>query len=240
MMYLRSKFMNQFANGVEEDLRGRVPMAAKSASYLDAQTSSSARTRWWRRGLFALTRNVPRRSRFPSGGMLPMGRRYLISEIEFGKYGSESAGTDSESCNCSWRPRVSFFEIAKAIAKSEDGSAVLEFVAIAIPLFIPMILYFGAMNEKTQEAFNLHNLARQVARAYVTTPDQSLAEARANTVLDAAAKQSKSQASNQVITFRLDCSAQPCLTPDSRIKVTLQAEPSGQTASDTQVVDAWG
>ena len=160
-------------------------------------------------------------------------------ELKFIKNRSESSSPDNEVCNCKWRPRVSLFELAKVIAKSEDGSAVLEFVAIAIPLFIPLILYFGVMNGKTQEAFNLHNLARQVARAYVTTPDPSLAEARVNAVLDASLRQSNSAASRGTITYRVDCSADPCLTPDARVKITLHVEPSGQSASDTQVVDSW-
>ena len=140
---------------------------------------------------------------------------------------------------CIRRRQTSLWGVVVAIARAEEGSAVLEFVAIAIPLFVPLILYFGTMNAKVQEAFDLNNLARQAARAYITAPDESLAEARVQAVLDVASHQHSLDLTNQSISYQVECSAQPCLTPDSHIKVTLQIEPSGRSASDIQVVDAW-
>ena len=127
----------------------------------------------------------------------------------------------------------------QSLARGDEGSAILEFVAIAIPLFIPLILYFGVLNERVQENLSLQNLARQVARAYVTAPNEMLAGDRAEAVLSAFRGSDQSGKTQRQISISVDCSKQPCLTPDARVKVTLRLEPSGPAASDTQVVDAW-
>ena len=138
-----------------------------------------------------------------------------------------------------FRPRPVLMTFLRRIASDEDGSAVLEFVAIAIPLFIPMILYFGELNGRIQQNLTLQNLARQAARAFVTSPDENLAPVRAQAVLDAAQSTSTLMKGDQSIHIAIQCASVPCLKPDSKVKVTLTLEPSKRSASDIQVVDAW-
>ena len=50
----------------------------------------------------------------------------------------------------------------------EEGSAVVEFVLIATPLFLPALLFFMAMQNTAMEEIRVQNLARQTVRAFVT------------------------------------------------------------------------
>ena len=66
----------------------------------------------------------------------------------------------------------------------ESGSAVVEFVVLTVPLFIPFAMYLAMVNAQSQISFDAHNLARQIARAYVTSPSEEFTAPRVQTVLD--------------------------------------------------------
>jgi Flp pilus assembly protein TadG len=139
---------------------------------------------------------------------------------------------------------------------NDEGSAVVEFVVLAIPLFIPLIMYFGAIHENESLNSDLHNLARQGARAFISSPDESFEYARMQSVIHAfASLVLVPQGISETPTLSFECSATPCLTPDSRVKVTASilrthqtlggflrfvTEPNSRfSASDVQIVDAW-
>ncbi len=129
------------------------------------------------------------------------------------------------------------------LLRDERGSATIEFIMIAIPLFIPLAIYLTSINAQSQSGINLHNLARQAARAYVTSPSSELALPRANTVVGIYQSQILAKASSShpraIIDLSVACSANPCLTPESRVTVTVTLIGSRESASDTQIVDAW-
>ena len=103
---------------------------------------------------------------------------------------------------------------------------------------------------------DLHNLARQSARAFITSGDESFEGARLQTVLNIfESKVLSRHGIKEVPTLRVECSTSPCLTPDSRVKVTATISQINRTlggflrfiptpnsiisASDIQIVDAW-
>jgi Flp pilus assembly protein TadG len=140
--------------------------------------------------------------------------------------------------------------------KDENGSAVIEFVVLALPLYVPFALYLGVIHSQSQSAFDAHNLARQAARAFITSPSEALTQARVDTVVQAF---SSEVLAKHGITAKpvlsVQCGANPCLTPDAEVKVTVtladplikpsgylrffNSTPSKVVASDTQIVDAW-
>ena len=142
---------------------------------------------------------------------------------------------------------------------SDKGSAVVEFVILAIPLFLPLTFYLTSIHTNSKLSTDMQNLARQAARAYVTSPSEELAVPRMNTVLQAfQIILLKEDGVTSVPSFRVECSRQPCLTPNGRVKVTVTVtdigttnRPGGYTrfiiqpiarstsASDIQIVDAW-
>ena len=149
--------------------------------------------------------------------------------------------------------------ISRCIAPTfsdEEGSAIIEFVLLAIPLLVPLIIYLGAVHENSTINSDLHNLARQSARAFITSSNESFEAARIQTVLTIfEEKVLKPHGINEVPSISIDCSTSPCLTPDSRVRVTVslvrQSKEFGGAlrfissptlrfaASDVQIVDAW-
>ena len=140
--------------------------------------------------------------------------------------------------------------------RDERGSAVVEFVVLTLPLFVPFALYLGFINSQSQASYDAHNLARQVARAFITSPSEDLTAPRVNTVIDAFVSNflEKHGITNRPqVSF--DCSASPCLTPGATVKATVTLEdstikpagylrffnssPTKVVANDAQVVDIW-
>ena len=126
------------------------------------------------------------------------------------------------------------------ILSDESGSAVLEFVMIVVPLFIPLALYLNSVQSSAQGLSDLHNAARQVARAFITSPSESLAPVRANEVLALYQNQIlPTHGEKSILSMSVQCEAVPCLTPDAKVTIEITESPSGRTARATQVVDAW-
>jgi hypothetical protein len=131
-------------------------------------------------------------------------------------------------------------EAAKGVLHNDEGSAVLEFIMIALPLFIPLSLYLNSVNASAQGAIELQNMARQVARAFVTSPTEELAATRANEVLSVYQNQIlPTHGSRELLSLAISCEAQPCLTPNAKVSISISESPSGRSGSATQVVDAW-
>ena len=138
----------------------------------------------------------------------------------------------------------------------EEGSAIIEFVLLAVPLLIPIIMYLGVVHTNSKIHSDLHNLARQSARAFITSSDESFESARLQSILTIfEVRVLKPDGISEIPTLSVECAATPCLTPNSRVKVTASLTHSqGQfggllrfihapvvqfSASDIQIVDAW-
>jgi hypothetical protein len=127
-----------------------------------------------------------------------------------------------------------------ALAADECGSAILEFIMIALPLFIPLALFLNTVNGSAQSSLELENIARQVARAFTTSPSEALTLQRANEVLGLYQNQIlPNYGSREQLSFSVRCESQPCLTPNAKVFITITSQPSGRIASATQIVDAW-
>jgi len=143
-----------------------------------------------------------------------------------------------------------------SLLRTEEGSAVIEFVLLAIPLMIPIIMYLGVVHENSTINSDLHNLARQSARAFITSSDESYEPARIQNVIKIFEERIlRPDGIQEVPTITIECSATPCLTPDSRVRVIasltrskdrlsgiLRFVPTSTvrfSASDIQIVDAW-
>lgn len=128
--------------------------------------------------------------------------------------------------------------------RSEEGSAIIEFVIYALPLFVPLIIYLTSINQVAQIQYEARNFARQLARAYVTSSNQELTGARIAAVKEIFT--TTTFATNRIDLdpqIEIICSLTPCLTPNGKvkIKVRLTSSFSGTSASATvvQTVDAW-
>ena len=143
-----------------------------------------------------------------------------------------------------------------ALLGMEEGSAIIEFVLLAVPLLIPIVMYLGVVHTNSKIHSDLHNLARQSARAFITSSDESFESARMQSILAIfEVRVLKPDGISEIPTLSVECAAAPCLTPNSRVKVTAslthsQGQFSGLlrfihapvvqfSASDIQIVDAW-
>ena len=132
----------------------------------------------------------------------------------------------------------------KKFLKNENGSAIIEFVIYALPLFVPLVIYLTSVNQSSEIQYEARNFARQIARAYVTSPSQELIEARILSVTAVFAN--SSFATNRINPFpkiEISCTLNPCLSPNGKVevKVLLTSSLTGRSASATaiQTVDAW-
>lgn len=128
--------------------------------------------------------------------------------------------------------------------RDENGSAIVEFVIFALPLFIPLVIYLTSVNHSAQIQYDARNFARQIARVYVTSPNQELTGTRIQAVTDAFT--SRSFAANRIALpprIEIHCSQNPCLSPNGKVevRVSLSSMETGYSAVATaiQTVDAW-
>ncbi len=114
---------------------------------------------------------------------------------------------------------------------------------IALPLFIPLSIYLNSINRIELNASNLQNMVRQVARAFVTSPTETLAELRAREVISIYETRNGGNGGSiiagQRFELAIQCEAKPCLTPNAKVVVRISDLSTGQQATATQVVDAW-
>ena len=106
---------------------------------------------------------------------------------------------------------------------SQSGSAAVEFVILAIPLFLPVIIYLTQFAEVSNAETKARSLIREVVRAYVSSENIDAAKENANLVLNFGAQKmgfKSDEVAGMAIEFA--CSANDCLQPGGRVRGDLQ------------------
>ena len=126
----------------------------------------------------------------------------------------------------------------------EHGSASIEFVLLAIPLFLPILLFLNHFATLSNSELVARTLVRESLRAYVTSPNNEVAPDRAWQVMTIGGRAeglTEEQISNLDINF--ECSANPCITPNARIRATLKMQLPNQgrivTAQAEEYISPW-
>jgi len=110
----------------------------------------------------------------------------------------------------------------KARLKSDSGSAIVEFVALAIPLFIPIFIYLNHFSSVSVNEEIARSMAREVLRVYVISQDESAARNLSSQATNLLARQWKLTDSEVAsLQIQMDCSRTPCLSANGRIKLTI-------------------
>jgi Flp pilus assembly protein TadG len=106
--------------------------------------------------------------------------------------------------------------------RSEDGSAVVEFVLLAIPLFIPIILFMGSFADVSDKESIARTLARESVRGFVLSRGDISANSTALHIATEGAM-ALGLDSNEISSMKVDirCEAWPCITPRNRISLTI-------------------
>ena len=109
----------------------------------------------------------------------------------------------------------------RAVRRSDDGSATVEFVLVGLLLLVPLTYVALTALSVQRTAFAAVEAARSGARAFVTAPSGAAAAARAMQAVDLAlADQGVGRGAARL---QIGCSAQPCLTPGATVRVQVSA-----------------
>jgi hypothetical protein len=107
--------------------------------------------------------------------------------------------------------------------RSERGTAIVEFVWLAILLLVPLLYVVLAVFDTQRAAYAASAAARSATRAFVTSPDQETAYARA----EAAARLAFGDQGIEAADFTLAISCRPdpqhCLTPGSVVAAEVHS-----------------
>lgn len=107
-------------------------------------------------------------------------------------------------------------------SSQEDGGAIVEFVALAVPLFIPIFIYLNSFSSLSANEQIARSMAREVLRVYVISENDAAAQDISGRASQLLARQWKlSEAEVASLRTKMDCSHLPCLTANGRIKLTL-------------------
>ena len=132
----------------------------------------------------------------------------------------------------------------KGFLRNQDGSASVEFVALAIPLFIPLFIYLNQFANLSGEEEMARTLAREGARAYVTSSGNETAEVMMNRVIMAAGRElGLTSAQFSRLAIGLECSESPCHSPNGKVQVTVHFSATSEfravTASAQEYISPW-
>ena len=112
---------------------------------------------------------------------------------------------------------------SQKIAHSQSGSAAVEFVILAIPLFLPVIIYLTQFAEVSNAETKARSLIREVVRAYVSSGNIDAAKENANLVLNFGAQKMGFKGGEIAgMSIEFECSANDCLRPGGRVRGDLE------------------
>lgn len=127
------------------------------------------------------------------------------------------------------------------LLRSDRGSATIEFVTLALPLFIPLFIYLGQYSLESNLEGGLKTLSREMARGIVTSENDAIAESvsyeiflKAGSVLGF-----EKAIQNGELRYDIHCRNQPCISPDNEIKVTLTSVNLRHPVSAVEYVSPW-
>jgi hypothetical protein len=128
--------------------------------------------------------------------------------------------------------------------KNENGSAVLEFVALALPLFVPVIFFLSQFAALSNDEFIARTLARESVRAYILSANDLSATINArNTIKTGARELGLKEERIKDLNFTVDCAGLFCITPENKVEITITLRSQDgkrlSTATARETVSPW-
>ena len=107
-------------------------------------------------------------------------------------------------------------------ARDESGTAIVEFVWLAILLIVPLLYIVLAAFDTQRAAYAASAAARSAGRAFVTAPDQATGQARATAAVRLAYRDQRLDEAPEV---RITCRPDPhhCLSPGSVVRAEVHS-----------------
>jgi hypothetical protein len=110
----------------------------------------------------------------------------------------------------------------------EEGSAIVEFILLAVPLFLTIIIFVSQFGSLSAGEIRARSLAREMVRAFVASESESSAREKSAIVMRFGAER-LGFSSNEISTFDAEfiCSHHPCFTEGGRVRVSITFRPDG-------------
>ena len=106
--------------------------------------------------------------------------------------------------------------------KDENGSAAVEFVALALPLFLPVIIFLSQFATASNDEFIVRTLARETVRSYILSRNDMSATINARETMKIGARELglERERINDLV-LAVDCAGIFCISPDNKVEVTI-------------------
>jgi hypothetical protein len=125
------------------------------------------------------------------------------------------------------------------LKRVNSGSAVAEFLIFTLPFFTIFLLLITIVQSRSMAIAESKNLARQVIRAYVTSPNEELASIRAYQVIYLYKSTLSPRAlASRDIQLNISCSTYPCFSRGNKVTATISVG-SEDKAFASEYVDLW-
>jgi hypothetical protein len=119
--------------------------------------------------------------------------------------------------------------------KDERGSASVEFVLLALPLFIPIFIFLNQFSTLSSQEMALQTLARESVRAFIESNSDQSGGALVNQVITlGGAKLGLKPEEILEINSEIKCSTRPCHLPNGRVRITLTMDAIGNDGRSVQ------
>ena len=139
---------------------------------------------------------------------------------------------------------MKFMSIFHKRFSDESGSAIIEFLVVALPLFIPVIWFLTSITGIGVGSYDAMQYARNLLRVYITSPSADLLQSRLDSVTEEYRQYFFPRDHlTEFPTYSITCEQSPCLTPGKRIVISVifnqqnKSQPLVTTVSGE--VDAW-
>ena len=128
--------------------------------------------------------------------------------------------------------------------RDQSGSAVVEFVALALPLFVPVIIFLSQFATLSNDEFIVRTLARESVRAYILSANDLSATINArNTMKTGAQELGLKEERIKDLDFIVDCAGLLCITPENKVEITITLRSQDgkrvSTATARETVSPW-
>ncbi len=131
-------------------------------------------------------------------------------------------------------------KISKSL-RCSNGSGVVEFVLLALPLFVPLFIFLSHFETRSFMETSMRSLAREMIRGFVLSESDSTALRVSNKIFleGGAILGLQREIKKEEITFTIECKNQPCISPSNKIVITLRARTPKLRISVTEFVSPW-
>ena len=129
----------------------------------------------------------------------------------------------------------------RKFAGDEEGSAIVEFVVLALPLFIPLFIYLNHYATSSDAQAALRTLSREMARGFVTSENDAVADHVTFEIFSKGAEilGFSEEISTGSLTYSYECKSSPCISPNNEIVITLRSSNSQTSISTIEYVSPW-